>query len=61
MRLTLRETLNILEAVEVNLSDMIRRRCDGISAEIRAEIMTEAYEPVLKILIRGRRRPETRT
>lgn len=61
MRLTLRETLDVLDEVEVGLSDLMRRWDDGIPAEIRAEIAIRAYEPVLKILIRGRRRPETRT
>ena len=54
------EILDVLEQVEVALSSMMTRWQDGIPAEIRAEIMTEAYEPVLRMLIRSRRRPLAR-
>lgn len=51
------ELLDLLERIEVALSSMMTRWQDGIPAEVRAEIMTEAYEPVLRILIHaGRRR-----
>jgi hypothetical protein len=55
-RPTLREVLDELEAVEIALSSMMRRWQDGPSPDIRAEIMTEAYEPVLHLLIRAERR-----
>jgi hypothetical protein len=53
---TKREVLDGLEAVEIALSSMMRRWQGGIPAEVRAEIMTEAYEPVLHLLIRTQRR-----
>lgn len=46
----------MLEMLEIKLREMVRRR-EGISAELRAEIMTEAYEPVLLTLILARLRP----
>jgi hypothetical protein len=55
-RPTLREVLDELEAVEIALSSVVRRWEDGPSAEIREEIMLEAYEPVLHLLIRTERR-----
>jgi hypothetical protein len=55
-RLTLREVLDEMEAVEIALSSMMRRWQDGPSPEIREEIMLEAYEPVLHLLIRTERR-----
>lgn len=56
-RLTLREVLDVLELVEVNLSSMMRRWQDGIPPEVRDEISTEAYHPILQLLIKGNRRP----
>lgn len=51
------ELLDLLDRLELTLGNMMRRWEDGILPETRAEIMTEAYEPVLHILIRsGRRR-----
>jgi hypothetical protein len=51
------ELLDLLEALEIVLSSLMRRRDDdGLPAEARAEIMTEIYEPVLRMLIRSRRR-----
>jgi hypothetical protein len=35
---------------------MMRRWDDGLPAAVRAEIMVEAYEPVLRILIAAGRR-----
>lgn len=49
------ELLNALEMVEVSLSDLMRRWHDGITAELRAEIM-DIYRPVLLILIATGRR-----
>jgi hypothetical protein len=57
---TKREVLDGLEAVEIALSSMMRRWQGGIPAEVRAEIMTEAYEPVLYLLIRTQRRGQKR-
>jgi hypothetical protein len=45
------------KSAKVALSSMMRRWEGGISAEVRAEIMTEAYEPVLRTLMLARRRP----
>jgi hypothetical protein len=59
-RPTLREVLDEMEAVEIALSSMIRRREDHISEELRVEIMMQAYEPVLHILIRTERRGHKR-
>ena len=47
----------MLDALEVALSSIIRRWQNGIPAEVRSEIMTEAYEPILRSLIRAGRRP----
>jgi hypothetical protein len=55
-----REILDELEAVEIALSSMMRRWQGGISPEIRAEIMIEAYEPVLHLLLRTERRGHKR-
>jgi hypothetical protein len=57
---TKREILDGLEALEVALSSMMRRWQCGIPPEIRAEIMIEAYEPVLHILLRAERRGHKR-
>jgi hypothetical protein len=57
---TKREILDGLEAVEVALSSMMRRWQGGISPELRAEIMIEAYEPVLHILLHAERRGHKR-
>lgn len=54
------EYLDLLDMLEVVLSDMMLRSSDGIVAEVRAELMVRAYEPVLHMLIRARRRPEPR-
>jgi hypothetical protein len=51
------ELLDLLETLELALSSMAGRWQGGIPAEVRAEIMTEAYEPALKALIRAKRRP----
>jgi type IV secretion system protein VirD4 len=56
----IRRVLDELEAVEIALSSMIRRREDHISEELRVEIMMQAYEPVLHILIRTERRGHKR-
>jgi hypothetical protein len=56
-----RQILNEMEFVEIALSSMMRRWEGGISAEVRAEIMTEAYEPVLRLLIRSERRGHKRS
>ena len=48
--------LDELEAVEIALSSVVRRWENGPSPEIREEIMLEAYEPVLHLLIRTERR-----
>lgn len=51
------ELLDLLDQLELTLGNMMRRWDDGILPEVRAEIMTQAYEPVLHVLIRsGRRR-----
>lgn len=50
------DLLNLLDYLELTLGNLMHRWDDGVSAEIRAEIMTEAYEPVLRMLIRSRRR-----
>lgn len=51
------ELLDLLDALEVKMSDLMRRWDDGVAPEIRAEIMVELYEPTLRLLIRARRRP----
>lgn len=53
---TKRQILDQLDAIEFALSSMMRRWDDDIPAEIRAEIMVEAYEPLLQVLIRTGRR-----
>jgi hypothetical protein len=60
MKPTKREILDGLEGVEIALSSMMRRWQGGVPAEIRAEIMTEAYEPGLHILLRAERRGHKR-
>jgi len=50
------EILDLLDYLELTLGNMMRRREDGIPPQTRAEIMTDAYEPVLRMLIRSRRR-----
>lgn len=50
------EMWEVFENLEASLGSVMRRWDDGVSPEIRAEIMTVAYEPVLRMLIRGRRR-----
>lgn len=57
---TREEILDMMETLELVLGDMMRRWENGILPETRAEIMTKAYEPVLQILIRTRRRPVPR-
>ena len=53
---TKRVVLDLLVATEVALSSIMRRwQDDGLSAEIRAEIMVDIYEPVLQMLIRSKR------
>jgi hypothetical protein len=52
--------LDELEAVEIALSSLVRHWEDGPSPEIREEIMLEAYEPVLHLLIRTERRGQKR-
>lgn len=52
--------LDLIDTLENVLSDMMLRWFDGIPAEVRAELMVRAYEPVLHMLIRARRRPEPR-
>lgn len=52
------QLLDLLDRLELTLSNMMRRWTNGILPEIRAEIMTEAYEPVLRMLIRAKRRRE---
>jgi hypothetical protein len=49
-----------MEVVEVALSSMMRRWQNGIPAEVRTEIMIEAYEPLLRMLIRAGRHPMPR-
>lgn len=56
---TKKELLACMETLEVALSSMMRRWNDDIPAETRAEIMI-AYEPLLHMLIRARRRGQTR-
>jgi hypothetical protein len=51
------ELLDFLEQHFLALASMATRWQDGIPAEVRAEIITEAYEPVLKTLMLARRRP----
>lgn len=51
------ELLDLLERQTLALSSLVGRWQDGIPPEVRAEIMTELYEPVLQMLIRARRRP----
>lgn len=55
------ELLDLMESLEIVLSDIMRRWDDGgVQPELRAEIMTTAYEPLLRMLIRARRRPVPR-
>jgi hypothetical protein len=54
---TRRELLDALVGVEIALSSLTRRWQDSIPAELRAEIMTDAYEPVLSLLIQAGRLP----
>jgi hypothetical protein len=54
------ELLDLLESLEIVLGDMMRRWQGGIPAEVRAEIMVQAYEPLIRMLIRGRRLPSPR-
>jgi hypothetical protein len=51
------ELLDFLEQHLQRLTSMAGRWQGGIPAEVRAEIITEAYEPVLKTLILARRLP----
>jgi hypothetical protein len=53
------QLLAVLEVAEIALSSMIRRWEDGIPAEVRVEIMTEVYEPILRVLIGSRRRGQS--
>jgi hypothetical protein len=53
---TRRHILDVLEGVEVALSAVMRRWDGGIPAEVRVEIMMDAYEPVLCLLLRAGRR-----
>lgn len=52
------QLLDLLDGLELSLGNMMRRWENGIPPETRAEIMTEAYEPVLHMLIRAKRRRE---
>jgi hypothetical protein len=56
-RLTLRETLDILDLVVTNLASIMSRWQDGVAPELRAEIMLHAHDPLLRLLLRARRRP----
>jgi hypothetical protein len=51
------ELADLLDAIELPLSSLMRRWGDGISPEARVEITTDIYEPVLRMLIRLKRRP----
>jgi hypothetical protein len=54
------DLLDWLEQMDLVLSSMAGRWFDGIRAEVRAEILTQLYEPNLNMLIRARRRPRAR-
>jgi hypothetical protein len=53
------ELLDLLDHLETVLGDMMRRWDHGepIDPSVRLEIMMGAYEPVLRMLVRARRRP----
>ena len=49
------ELLAALDSVELGLSALMRRWQEGLTPELRVEIM-DLYQPVLRILILARRR-----
>lgn len=54
------ELLDLLEQLDISLATWVGRWADSIPPEVRAEILLQAYEPVLRMLIRARRRPTPR-
>ena len=60
-RFTKRQLLDFLDhELEPALGAIVYRWEDGVSPHIRAEIMSEAWEPLLRILIQVGRRPHPR-
>jgi len=53
------EILSTIDSVETALTSMVHRWQDGIPAEVRDEINTQAREPLLTILIRAGVRPKS--
>lgn len=56
---TRRHILDLLDTVEVAASDMMRRWHDGIPPEVRDEIATLIYQPILRMLIDCKRRRQS--
>jgi hypothetical protein len=51
------ECLDVLERLSISLAALVGRWDGSIPAEVRTEIITQAYEPVVKTLILARRLP----
>jgi hypothetical protein len=56
-RPTMAELLDLLEAMADAAFDIVRRWDDGVQPELRAEVLTNIYEPAMRGLLRARRRP----
>lgn len=56
-RVTLSRSLDVHDTIERAAHSMMTRWENGISPELREEIMVEIYQPTLCLLLKAKRRP----